>query len=76
MGTINDAGAVVGWFYDSNVVAHAFVRSPGGKITHFDVPGAGNGFGQGTYANANNASGEITGYYVDSAGVRHGFVRQ
>jgi hypothetical protein len=76
VGTVNDAGAVVGWFYDSSVVAHAFVRSPSGKITQFDVPGAGNGSSQGTYAIANNASGEITGVYVDSSGVSHGFVRQ
>jgi probable HAF family extracellular repeat protein len=77
VGTINDAGAVVGSVVDNNNYSeHGYVRSPGGKITYFNVPGAGNALGQGTYAYANNASGQITGAYVDSNGVGHGFVRQ
>ena len=44
-------------------------------IDTFDVPGAGTGPGQGTFALGINPSGEIEGYYVDSNNVNHGFLR-
>ena len=85
---INTAGAVTGFFSDSNNVMHGFVRSPAGDIKTFDAPGAGSksvpGFlatpvgvlgGQGTYCWSINPGGAITGFYADSDNVVHGFVR-
>jgi hypothetical protein len=76
VGTINDSGAITGWYYDAQIVAHGYVRDPNGRITMFSVPGAGTGNSQGTLAYANNSTGEITGLYVDSNGVYHGFLRK
>src|SRR5579872_6318868 len=45
------------------------------SIVKFDVPGAGTGAGQGTYAADINSAGVVTGYYVDGSNVYHGFVR-
>ena len=45
------------------------------KITTFDPPLAGNGAGQGTYAQQGLNSGTIVGYYVDADNVAHGFIR-
>ena len=45
------------------------------RIITIDVPGAGTGPGQGTYAFSVNDWGPITGWYVDSASVPHGFLR-
>jgi hypothetical protein len=73
-GSINPSGAVTGWYVDSNKVYHGFVRAPGGKITEFDVPGAGTGAWQGTQATAINPEGDITGHYTDAKGVYHGFL--
>ena len=73
-GSINPSGAVTGWYVDSHNVYHGFVRTPGGKITEFDVPGAGTGAWQGTQATAINPEGEITGHYTDARGVYHGFL--
>jgi len=44
-------------------------------ITSFDVPGAGTGFGQGTFPTAINPAGVITGYYLDAGSIPHGFLR-
>src|SRR2546426_2696756 len=44
-------------------------------FTTFDAPGAGTGFGQGTFAASINPAGAITGYYLDANGVFHGFLR-
>jgi hypothetical protein len=63
---------------DPNFVLHAFVRTPFGRITSFDVDGAGIGFAQGTYTTSIsgiNAAGEIAGVYVDANDVQHGFLR-
>ena len=38
--SLNDCGETAGGFYDSQNVGHSFVRSPEGKITLFDPPGA------------------------------------
>jgi len=72
---INTAGAVTGTYVDSESVAHGFVRTPDGKITEFDVPGAGTGAGQGTYSWSINDAGAVTAEYVDADGVGHGYVR-
>jgi hypothetical protein len=47
----------------------------GQQITTFDVPGAGTGFGQGTFPTAINPAGVITGYYLDAGSIPHGFLR-
>src|SRR5215469_15265698 len=44
-------------------------------FTTFDAPGAGTGFGQGTFAYNINPAGEIAGDYNDNSNVYHGFVR-
>lgn len=72
---INTAGAVTGTYVDSENIAHGFVRTPDGKITEFDVPGAGKGSGQGTYSWSINDAGAVTAEYVDADGVGHGYVR-
>ena len=37
---LNDLGAITGYYLDANNVYHGFVRSPEGKFTTFDAPGA------------------------------------
>jgi hypothetical protein len=46
-----------------------------GNLFTFDVPGAGTGAGQGTFAVGINDLGLISGYYVDGNNVSHGFLR-
>jgi hypothetical protein len=75
--SITSAGAITGFYYDSNSVSHGFVRTPDGEIRTFDAPGAGStpGSFQGTYAGNINVEGEIAGDYIDSDNVYHGFLR-
>ncbi len=69
--SINDAGAITGHYADANGLYHGFLRSPGGKFTIFDAPGA----AIGTLPKSINARGAIAGHYVDTQGLNHGFVR-
>ncbi len=46
-----------------------------GTFIEFDAPGAGTGFGQGTFPFAINPVGTIVGYYNDASYIGHGFVR-
>ena len=75
--SINDAGAITGHYTDTHNVIHGFVRSPSGKLSSFDAPGAGSvaAFGYGTSPKSINDAGAITGHYVDARNVNHGFVR-
>jgi hypothetical protein len=75
--SINDFGVVTGSVIDTNFVYRGFVRSPSGKITTFDAPGADTtpGSYNGTVPNSINDLGEITGYYADVSGLVHGFLR-
>ena len=69
-------GLVAGYVIDSRNVAHGYVRGADGTFTTFDVPGAGTGYLQGTFAGNLSMSGElIAGYYVDATGMNHGFLR-
>ncbi len=69
-------GLVAGYFIDSRNVAHGYLRAADGTLTVFDVPHAGTGNGQGTFAGNMSMSGEvIAGGYVDSTGMNHGFLR-
>jgi hypothetical protein len=72
---INSAGAIAGYIIDSNGVSHGFLRTPDGRITTIDVPGAGTAAGQGTTAYSINDLGAITGFYSDASGITHGFLR-
>src|SRR5262249_29693660 len=70
-------GTIVGGLVDSNVILHAWVRSPSGSFTTIDVPGAGStpGFAQGSFANFVLPDGEVSGYFADSNTDFHGWVR-
>ena len=69
-------GLVAGYFIDSRDVAHGYLRGVDGTLTVFDVPHAGTGPGQGTFAGNMSLSGEvIAGQYVDATGMNHGFLR-
>lgn len=50
-------------------------KGDSGKITTFDVPGAGTGTGQGTVPYGLNPVGNTIGRYVDASNVDHGFLR-
>jgi len=69
---INDLGVITGNYWDANGFSHGFVRSPNGKFTTFDVPGAG---GFGTTPRAFNLEGAIVGVYTDSNFSFHAFLR-
>jgi hypothetical protein len=75
--SINDAGAITGHYVDARNVNHGFVRSPSGKFTTIDAPGAGTnaGSGFGTFPDSINNAGAITGHYIDAQGLNHGFLR-
>jgi hypothetical protein len=74
---INNAGAITGYYLDANNVYHGFVRSPEGKFTSFEAPGADTNAQDfnGTLPNAINDVGDITGEYYDAMSVEHGFLR-
>jgi hypothetical protein len=74
----NDLGVVVGFYTDPQVVPHAFLRTPEGHFTSFNVQddGEGAGLNQGTVAYTINDLGVIAGQYEDAQNVYHGFVRE
>jgi len=57
---INDAGEVVGYYYDGNNDLHGFLYEDGVYIDLNDPSAA-----DGTYATAINNSGQVVGYYED-----------
>lgn len=71
--SIKDLGAVAGEYWDANGFGHGFLRTPEGKFTTFDVPGAG---GYGTTPIALNIEGAVVGYYTDSNYLFHAFLRR
>jgi len=72
---INDLGTIVGYFSDINTAFHGFLRSPDGRFSTFDAPGAGTGTYQGTFPQAISDLGVVTGSYTDGNSASHGFVR-
>ena len=66
---INPAGAVTGYYADSNAALHGFLRAPDGTFTTFDPPGS-----LSTAPVGINPAGAITGYYCDAV-TCHGFLR-
>ncbi len=74
---INAWGTVTGYYLDANNVFHGFVRTPQGRFTTFESPGADTtpGSFNGTLPFAINDVGTISGFYSDLNGAAHGFVR-
>jgi len=72
---VNAEGVTAGSYIDASNAYHGFVRAGDGRITEFDVRGAGSGSGQGTVPYGINLLGQIEGAYVDGSYVYHGFVR-
>jgi hypothetical protein len=74
---INALGVIAGSYQSADTVFHGFVRSPGGKFTTFQAPGADTTAGSynGTSPSAINDLGVITGSYYDASGFSHGFLR-
>ena len=73
-------GTIAGTYTDSNYVFHGFVRSPDGRFTTFEAPGAGSAASEGTGCPSDcpvglNNFGVITGSYIDANGTQHGYVR-
>jgi probable HAF family extracellular repeat protein len=67
---INDAGQVVGYYFDVSSQAHGFIFDTRSfNFTTVDV-GA-----HGTYLTGINDAGQIVGYYADSSNQIHGFIR-
>jgi hypothetical protein len=71
---INDAGQIVGAYFDLDGVGHGYLRSPNGDFTTFNDSSAGTAALTGTGAFSINAAGTIAGTYVDTNSVLHGFV--
>ena len=74
---INALGVIAGSYQSTDTVFHGFLRSPGGKFTTFQAPGADTTAGSynGTSPSAINDLGVITGSYYDASGFSHGFLR-
>ena len=68
---INNAGAIVGQYYDSNSVIHSFVLN-GTSYSPVDFPGANSGY---THAQGINDAGTIVGWFTfpNSQVQAHGF---
>ena len=64
---INTNGVIVGAYFDSSGIEHAFQRT-GTRYKKLDVPGS-----TGTLAYGINDAGVIVGWYFDASGVAHGF---
>lgn len=76
----NQLGATAGTYIDENSVQHGFVRSPDGKFTTFEAPGAGTDSFQGTGCPSDcptslNDLGAIAGSYIDANDELHGYLR-
>src|SRR6201998_3330702 len=67
--SINEEGAIAGYYYDANFISHGFVRDRHGTIITFVVPDASY-----TYANSINEEGAVVGSYSDATS-QHGFLR-
>ncbi len=74
---MDDFGVVAGYYNDANLVSHGFLRTPDGKFTTFDAPGAdiNPADSLGTLVSGINALGVIGGSFYDVNLVEHGFSR-
>jgi hypothetical protein len=66
---VNNAGFIVGWYWNEENVEHGFFSNSGKTFKDIDVPGASTTFP----AHINN-KGEVAGPFTDSDGVFHGFL--
>jgi hypothetical protein len=65
---LNSTNQIVGYYIDSNGMAHGYTRDSAGVLTYpIDVPGA-----TGTLLLGNNDSNWVVGRYTDTSGVTHG----
>jgi len=67
--SINDKGEILGTYFDTNGVAHGYLKA-GETYTTIDVPDA-----TGTYAYSINNGGTVAGVWVNLTGWNEGFVR-
>ena len=65
---ITGADEIIGTFYDTNGVAHGFIRSADGEIKRVDPPGAVSQANHGTSLNDINSGGTIVGSAYTSSG--------
>jgi hypothetical protein len=68
--SINPAGEITGFYEDTSLVSHGFLRARDGTIITFDPSGS-----TGTFSQSINPAGEITGSYQDVNFEPHGFLR-
>jgi hypothetical protein len=68
---INQAGTIIGQYFDADGVPHGYLRSGDGTFSTIDVPGAVSGS---TSPNAISVAGAITGTWSDNNNVVHGFL--
>jgi hypothetical protein len=75
---IDAVGDVTGFYRDSSMVTHGFMRLANGTMIYpIDAPGADTtDAGAGTLAFSINAAGTITGRYWDTNFLYHGFIRK
>jgi hypothetical protein len=77
---INSWGAIAGTYTDTDNVFHGYLRSPEGKFTTFNAPGAGSGADEGTGCPSDcpvslNDFGAVAGIYIDATDTLHGYLR-
>jgi probable HAF family extracellular repeat protein len=70
---INNAGQIIGSYFDSNSRSHGFLYDGGNNYATIDDPAAGASANVTTLAGINDA-GQIVGYYQDASGDEHSFV--
>lgn len=79
--SISAGGAIIGsysdWSEANKELNRGFMRSPEGRFTTFQAPGADTtaGVGNGTFPDSISDAGAITGHYTDARNVNHGFLR-
>jgi hypothetical protein len=76
--SINPAGAIAGYYFDSGGVGHGFVRTRDGAFITFDPPGVTTAPGLNTAPFGINPAGTTAGFWYTNIGPRffaHGFVR-
>jgi probable HAF family extracellular repeat protein len=66
---INDAGTIVGNYFDAQGNSHGFYIPQGGTPIPVNYPNE-----PSTQPNAINNLGQVVGYYTDAKGLQHGFV--
>src|SRR5580700_8037063 len=71
--SINVGGLITGSYQGADTVYHGFLRSPNGKFTTFEAPGADTTAGSynGTAPTSINDFGVITGSFYDATGLSH-----